>query len=130
MVFFCKKNYFNSMHPSHSKIAYGMSLSCQPTLLVSGWSISTIFDHGGPSQSPKTSRDRPKRMVFLCSCSKRVVCTPSISILHMECLCHVNLPFRCQSGVYHPSVTMGAPLRAPKQAEIRPKQPSFPLSML
>ena len=45
------------MHPSHSKIACGMSLSCQPTLSVYGWSISSICDHGGPSQSPKTSNN-------------------------------------------------------------------------
>ena len=47
------------MQPSHSKIAYGMFLSCQPTLSVYGWSISPICDHGGPYQSPKTSRDTP-----------------------------------------------------------------------
>ena len=41
-----------------------MSLSCQPTLSVSGRSISPICDHGGPSQSPKASRDTPKTTEF------------------------------------------------------------------
>ena len=56
--------YEGSMHPFHSKIAYRISLSCQSTLSVSGWSISPICDHGGPFQSPKTSRDTPKRTEF------------------------------------------------------------------
>ena len=56
--------------------------------------------------------------------------TPLIVKSHMEWLCYVNLPCRCLGGVYHPSVTMEAPLRAPKQAEIRSKQQSFPLSTL
>ena len=36
----------------------------QPTLSVSGCSISPICDHGTPLQSPKTSRDMPKRTKF------------------------------------------------------------------
>ena len=52
------------MHPSHSKIAYGISLSCQPTLSVSGVSILPICVHGGLSQSPKTNRDTPKTTEF------------------------------------------------------------------
>ena len=37
----------------------------------------------------------------------------------MECLCHANLPCLCLGTAYHPSVTMGGPVRAPKQAKIR-----------
>ena len=56
--------HFSSMGLSHSKILYGMSLSCQPTLSVSRHSISPICDHGGPRQSPKTSRDTPQIAAF------------------------------------------------------------------
>ena len=114
------------MHPSLSKIAYEMSPSCQPTLSVSGWSISPICDHGGPSQSPKTSRDTPKgtKFSFVHALRGQYAPLPQLNV------CHGNLLFLCLAGVYYPFVTIGAPLSAPKQEEIRPKEPSFPLSTL
>ena len=75
-----------------------------------------------PLRALKHAEIHPKNQVFLCPHSKRVVCTPPIVKLHMECFCHVNLPCWFLGGVYQPSLTMGAPLRAPKQAEIGPKE--------
>ena len=46
----------------------------------------------------------------------------------MECLCHVNLPCLCLDRVYHPSMTLGAPITAPKQGQMTPKELDFPLS--
>ena len=54
----------SSMEPSHSKISYAMSLSCQPTLVVSRHTISPICDQGGPPHSPKTGRNAPRNALL------------------------------------------------------------------
>ena len=46
----------------------------------------------------------------------------------MQSLCYLNLPQLCQGTLYHPSVTRGDPLTAPKRPETRPKPTDFPLS--
>ena len=50
-----------------SIISYGMSFSCQPTLLVLGRSRLPICDHGGPPHSPQTGREtaRKTRIFFV-----------------------------------------------------------------
>ena len=77
---------------------------------------------GAPLRALKQAEIRTKEQFSFVHALKRVVCTIPIVLSHMECLCCVNLPFWCLGGEYHPSVTMGAPLRAPKQAEIGPKE--------
>ena len=46
----------------------------------------------------------------------------------MQSLCYLDLPQLCLGTLYHPSVTRGDPLTAPKRPETRPKPTDFPLS--
>ena len=46
----------------------------------------------------------------------------------MQSLCYLDLPQLCLDTLYHPSVTMGDPLTAPKRPETSPKPTDFPLS--
>ena len=70
-----------------------MSLACQPTLLVFGWSISPICDHGGPLSEPSHGK-----IAYVMS----LACQPTLLV----------------SGWSNLTVTMGAPLRAPKKADM------------
>ena len=44
----------------------------------------------------------------------------------MQLLCYLDLPQLCLGTLYHPSVTRGDPLTAPKRPETRPKPTDFP----
>ena len=55
---------FGQKVPSHHEIAYGMTLSSQPTSSWSRKSVSPVYEHWGPHHSHKTMRDTPKRMDF------------------------------------------------------------------
>jgi len=57
-------NTSSSMGPSHSKISYAISLSCQPISSESTHTISPIWDPRGPPPSPKTARNAPKNDMF------------------------------------------------------------------
>ena len=43
----------------------------------------------------------------------------------IECLCHVHPLHLCPGGPWATSMTLGAPLRPKKRAQIPPKQPDF-----
>ena len=45
----------------------------------------------------------------------------------MQSLCYLDLPQLCLGTLYHPSVTRGDPLTAPKRPKTRPKPTDFPL---
>ena len=108
-----------SQCPPHSKISFGISLSCQPTLSVSRKSRSPICEHGAPLTAPKQAdrqRHTPINQIFLCP-SSVVSYGPSVVKSHMECLCRVKLPCQCLGRVDCPNVTFGAPLTAKKQTD-------------
>ena len=97
------------MHPSNSKISYGKSLSCQPTLSMSHPSV-IMGDQN-------KQRYAQKNRVFLCPRSKRVVSNPSILKYHMKCLWHVNLPCRCLGGHFWPWGPVSEPQNKQRYAQ-------------
>ena len=46
------------------QISKGMSISCLPSLSVSGWTVVQIWGHRGPLQSQKTRPYMPKQTRF------------------------------------------------------------------
>merc|ERR1711888_198642 len=102
----------------------------RPTSTVSRHTTSPICDQGGPPHSPKTARNTPQtnRFSFVHLQRDSLVCRRITVKTTMQSLCYLNLPQLCLGTLYHPSVTRGDPLTAPKRPETRPKPTDFPLS--
>ena len=74
---------------------------------------------------------QPKKSLLFCEKNYFFLITRYIRITAkttMQSLCYLDLPQLCLGTLYHPSVTMGDPLTAPKRPEISPKPTDFPLS--
>ena len=61
------RGFFTSKKSPQPKISQGMSVSCLPSLLVSGWTVPHIRGHRGPPQAQKLGSKTPKatRFVFV-----------------------------------------------------------------
>ena len=93
------------------------------------WVYHPSMTIGAPIAAPKQWQIPPKQRDLAFSLPKWVVRGGPSLKSHIECLCHVNLPCLCLDWVYHPSMTIGAPIAAPKQWQIPPKQRNFALSL-
>ena len=95
------------------------NLPCMSVCLCLGTAYHPSVTIGAPSEPQSKQRYASDSCVFLCPLSNWVARVHPIVKSYMECLYYANLPCMCLGTAYHPSVTMGAPVRAPKQAEIR-----------
>ena len=74
-----------------------------------------------PITAPKRGQIPSKKLDFPLSPNKWVVRDAHSLELHMECFCHVNLPFLCLDRAYQPSMTLGAPSQ-PQNEDIYPQK--------
>ena len=103
------------------KIANDTHLFSQPPSSMPWGRRSTIWDPGGPHQTPQTAVHTPKATQFslsTCNVGKDPSSCPKIA---NDTIFFLNPLHPCQGGVGWPSGTPGAPIRPPKPPYIPPK---------
>ena len=92
-----------------------MSLSSQPTLTESSLGTSPIKWPLGPPSQPQNNDRYPQNDDFA---------LPPLNWVKLSC--HFNLTRVGLDLIYHSSMSMGAPITAPKQWQMPPKGQDFP----